>query len=128
MPVVDRRPCPYCGAVHWKYAMLREEHIKSCEMRPKETTMKTAKERAEEFLRDVNVDEAAWPLYLSLLEDEFKEHARDQRHLCAEAAQDADFDTEIVGYEVTCRILAEVGEVLDAVHVAVMSAKAPGEV
>ena len=27
---VDRRPCPHCGGVHWKYKVLRDEHIAKC--------------------------------------------------------------------------------------------------
>lgn len=27
---VDRRPCPHCGAAHWKYKTLRDEHLAKC--------------------------------------------------------------------------------------------------
>lgn len=51
--------------------------------------MKTARERAEEFLAEhplaQELLEGDREALLPLLERSFQEHARDQRHLCAEA-------------------------------------------
>lgn len=56
--------------------------------------MKTARERAQEVLAiiddgDLTTDAALYKITLA-----FKEYARDQRHICAEAAMNAPFPGE----------------------------------
>ena len=75
--------------------------------------MKSARERAEALASTIagNVQTRTWHAIVEAAEPSFKEHARDQRHIDAEAARDA-----LVNF----RHKADV-------HAAVMNAPAPGE-
>lgn len=74
--------------------------------------MKSARDRAEEAAEATRMGGGAGTL--ALLEMMFKEHARDQRHLCAESVLDRTFADS--SYRVA-----------DAIHEAVLNAPAPGE-
>lgn len=73
--------------------------------------MKTARKRAYEFLSEVGYAFPARSDLLDKLELSFKEHARDQRHLCAEQATEEVWDCMTA----------------DAIHAAIMNIKTPGE-
>jgi hypothetical protein len=79
--------------------------------------MKSARERAEWFVgytREHPDEDATWRLIA-----EFKEHARGQRHLCAEAVSASD---EGHGFG-----FVAASSVADRAHALAMNAPAPGE-
>lgn len=87
--------------------------------------MKSARECAEEAYSEVHVigSDAA----IDVLERLFKEHARDQRHACAEAVCAIDVTYPLLRGTARVDMEAACDHALSDAHAAVMNAPAPGE-
>lgn len=83
--------------------------------------MKSAKEHAQQVAGWAGLPDTVGSAFVELVERSFREHARDQRHLCAEAVP-APNDA----YTVRSNPLNAQQDALNAAHAAVMNAPEPG--
>jgi hypothetical protein len=84
--------------------------------------MRSAREQAETFLNSLNLSSSIREAAFDVLVLRFKEHARDQRFLCAESVP-----YEGVAPYIDPNPLVAHADALTAAHAAVMNAPEPGK-